>query len=128
MVEPVMKRLSLWTRNQTARANSFIRYAVSHAFTVFVVLWINLDASYAETGVDNYVHEGAIEAIDKVAEITGEEKVNAIGYCIGGTLLATALAFLAKGNRRPISNADLLHNTAGFRSAQRDHCQFGSVG
>ncbi len=55
-----MKRLSLRTRNQTACANSFIRYAVSQAFTVLVVLWVNPDACNTETGSDDYVHEGAM--------------------------------------------------------------------
>ena len=86
-------------------ANSFIRYAVAQGFTVFVVSWVNPDETYAETGFDEYVKEGALEAINKVCDITGEEQVNAIGYCIGGTLLGTTLAWLSKGNRRPVANA-----------------------
>ena len=97
--------------------NSFIRYAVSQGFTVFVVSWVNPDGSYAETGFDDYVKEGAAEAIDKVCAITGEEEVNAIGYCIGGTLLATTLAWMAKGNRRPVANATFFTTLLDFESA-----------
>ncbi|MGI9364756.1 MAG: PHA/PHB synthase family protein, partial [Rhizobiaceae bacterium] len=94
--------------------NSFIRYAVDQGLTVFVVSWVNPDETYADTGFDDYVRDGALEAIETVCAITGEEQVNAIGYCIGGTLLATTLAWLAKRNRQPISNATFFTTLLDF--------------
>jgi polyhydroxyalkanoate synthase len=81
--------------------NSFIRWAVEQGHTVFVLSWINPDASLAHKRFDDYVLEGPVTALDVIAEITGERQVNAIGYCIGGTLLACTLAHLAaKGDDR----------------------------
>jgi polyhydroxyalkanoate synthase len=81
--------------------NSFIKYAVDQGFTVFVVSWINPDKEHAKKTFDDYMAEGAIAAIDAIGEATGEREVNAIGYCLGGTLLAATLAYMAatKDNR-----------------------------
>lgn len=76
--------------------NSLIKYAVEKGFTVFVVSWVNPDASYRNVGIDTYLSEGLLTAIDQVKIITGQEKVNAIGYCIAGTLLTIGLAYMAK--------------------------------
>ena len=81
--------------------NSFIKYAVDQGHTVFVVSWVNPGAKLAGKGFDDYLTEGAIAAMDAVRETTGEDKLNVIGYCLGGTLLGTALAWLAaKGDGR----------------------------
>jgi polyhydroxyalkanoate synthase len=81
--------------------NSFIRWAVAQGHTVFVVSWVNPDASLSQKGFDDYMLEGALGALDAVEKATGERKVNFIGYCLGGTLLGAALAYLtAKGEDR----------------------------
>jgi polyhydroxyalkanoate synthase len=81
--------------------NSFIKFAVDQGHTVFVVSWVNPDAKLAGKGFEDYLTEGALAAMDAVREATGEEKLNVIGYCLGGTLLGTVLAWLAaKGDER----------------------------
>lgn len=88
--------------------NSLIRWLVEQGHTVFVISWVNPDASYRDTGFDAYVLEGVGAALDAIGEATGERRVNAIGYCIGGALLATALAYgKASGDER-IGSATLL--------------------
>ncbi len=81
--------------------NSFIKWAVDQGHTVFVVSWVNPDAKLAEKGFDDYLTEGAIAAMDAAMTATGEDKLNVIGYCLGGTLLGCTLAWLAaKGDER----------------------------
>jgi polyhydroxyalkanoate synthase len=75
--------------------NSFIKWAVDQGHTVFVVSWVNPDAKLAAKGFDDYLTEGALAAMDAVRKATGEDQLNVIGYCLGGTLLGTALAWLA---------------------------------
>ena len=76
-------------------SNSFIKWALDQGHTVFVVSWVNPDAKLAEKGFDDYLTEGALASMDAVLKATGEERLNVIGYCLGGTLLGTALAWLA---------------------------------
>jgi len=84
--------------------NSFIRWAVAQGHTVFVVSWVNPGGKLAEKTFENYMDEGPFAALDAIKAATGEEQVNVIGYCIGGTLLATMLAYMAKkGDRRFVS-------------------------
>ena len=78
--------------------NSFIRWAVDQGHTVFVISWVNPDERLAEKSMDNYLLEGPIAALDAIGQATGEDRVNAIGYCLGGTLLAATLAWLKAGN------------------------------
>jgi polyhydroxyalkanoate synthase len=81
--------------------NSFIKWAVDQGHTVFVVSWVNPDAKLAEKGFDDYLTEGALAAMDAALAATGERQLNVIGYCLGGTLLGCALAYLAaKGDAR----------------------------
>jgi polyhydroxyalkanoate synthase len=75
--------------------NSFIRWAVSQGHTVFVVSWVNPDARLAGKDFEDYVAEGALAALDAIELATGERAVNAIGYCLGGTLLGAALGVMA---------------------------------
>ena len=96
--------------------NSFIRYAVSEGFTVFMVSWVNPDESYADTGFDDYVKEGAAKAIETVCAISGAKKTNAIGYCIGGTLLATTLAYMTKKNLKKVESATFFTTLLDFTS------------
>ncbi|MFZ5556659.1 MAG: PHA/PHB synthase family protein [Pseudomonadota bacterium] len=75
--------------------NSFIKWAVDQGHTVFVISWVNPDAEHAKKTFEDYLREGPLAALDAIEQATGEKQVNAIGYCLGGTLLACALAWLA---------------------------------
>ena len=74
--------------------NSFIKWAVDQGHTVFVISWVNPDERLAEKSMDDYLLEGPVAALDAIEQATGESRVNAIGYCLGGTLLAATLAYL----------------------------------
>jgi polyhydroxyalkanoate synthase len=74
---------------------SFIKWCVDEGVTVFVISWVNPNAKLAKKSFEQYMREGVIAALDAVKEVTGESKVNAIGYCVGGTLLAITLSYLA---------------------------------
>ncbi|MGZ8995416.1 MAG: PHA/PHB synthase family protein [Rhodospirillales bacterium] len=76
--------------------NSLIRWAVGEGHTVFVLSWINPHGELSAKTFDDYLLEGPLAALDAIREATGETEVNALGYCIGGTLLACALAWLAR--------------------------------
>ena len=81
--------------------NSFIKWAVDQGHTVFAISWVNPDEKLAEKGFENYMLEGPLAALDAIESATGERNVNAIGYCLGGTLLASTAAYLAaKGDDR----------------------------
>jgi polyhydroxyalkanoate synthase subunit PhaC len=88
--------------------NSLIRHTVAEGHRVFVVSWRNADESIAQETWDRYIEDGAIRAIDVVREITGAKTVNALGFCIGGTILATALAVLAGRGQKPVESLTLL--------------------
>src|SRR4029078_3344690 len=75
--------------------NSFVRWAVSQGHTVFVISWVNPDEKLAEKGFEDYMTGGDLASLDAIEQATGERKVNAIGYCLGGTLLASTLAYMA---------------------------------
>jgi polyhydroxyalkanoate synthase subunit PhaC len=97
--------------------NSFIRWAVNQGHTVFVISWVNPDASLADKSFDDYMVEGPLAAIAAIVEATGEAKVNVIGYCLGGTLLACTLAWMAaKGDNR-VASATFFTALVDFRSA-----------
>ena len=74
---------------------SFIRWAVSQGHTVFVISWVNPDERHGAKGWEAYIREGVEYGLDTIEKATGERQVNAIGYCVGGTLLAAALALMA---------------------------------
>ena len=74
--------------------NSFIRWAVSQGFTVFVVSWVNPDEHLSRKSFEDYMLEGPLAALDAIEQATGEKEVNVIGYCIGGTLMAATLAYM----------------------------------
>ena len=98
--------------------NSFIRYAVSQGHRTFVVSWRNPDASMEKKTWDDYIEHAAIEAIHRVQEITGQDKkggqINALGFCVGGTILTTALAVLAARGEKPVSALTLLTTLVDF--------------
>ncbi|MDJ0827380.1 MAG: class I poly(R)-hydroxyalkanoic acid synthase [Rhodobacter sp.] len=94
--------------------NSLIRWIVEQGFTLFVVSWKNPDASYRDTGLDTYIQEGYLTAMDEVMAITGEKQVNVIGYCIAGTTLALALAWLHKKKDKRIKSATFFTMLSDF--------------
>jgi polyhydroxyalkanoate synthase subunit PhaC len=80
---------------------SFIKWAVNKGYTVFAVSWVNPDTSHAEKDFENYWLEGPNAAFEAIAKATGQSKVNLVGYCLGGTLTASGLAYMtAKGDER----------------------------
>jgi polyhydroxyalkanoate synthase len=88
--------------------NSLIKWLVDQGHTVFVVSWINPDESYRDTGFEDYVIDGVGAALSAIEKATGQKKINAIGYCIGGALLATALAYYKATGDDRITSATLL--------------------
>jgi polyhydroxyalkanoate synthase len=100
--------------------NSMIRWLTSQGFTVFVVSWVNPDSALAQKSFDDYLADGALAAVAAVQQQTGAAQVNVVGYCIAGTLLSCALAYLeAKGDRRIAS--------ATFFAAQQDFSESGDL-
>ncbi|HPD92892.1 MAG: class I poly(R)-hydroxyalkanoic acid synthase [Rhodobacter sp.] len=85
--------------------NSLIKWIVEQGYTLFVVSWVNPGAAYADVGMDTYVQEGFLTAIDKVKEICGVKTINTIGYCIAGTTLSLTLALLQKRKDKSIKSA-----------------------
>ena len=75
--------------------NSYIKWALDQGHTVFCISWVNPDERLAQKSFEDYVFEGALTAINKIVEQTGEKEINAAGYCLGGTLLATTTAYMA---------------------------------
>ena len=94
--------------------NSLIRYAVSQGHRTFVVSWRNPDESMAQKTWDDYIEHAAIEAIHTVQAITGAPKINALGFCVGGTILSTALAVLAARGEKPVASATFLTTLINF--------------
>ncbi|HEY3776508.1 MAG TPA: class I poly(R)-hydroxyalkanoic acid synthase [Rhizomicrobium sp.] len=100
--------------------NSFIRWAVAEGYTVFVTSWVNPDRRLATKTFEDYMREGIFAALDAVHDATGVREPNVIGYCIGGTLLAATLAYMAaKGDHR-------IHS-ATFFAAQADFSESGDL-
>ena len=99
---------------------SFIRYAVSQGFTVFVVSWVNPDERLKHKTFEDYMTEGALAATHAVMRETGHSKINVVGYCVGGTLLATTLAYLA-------ARGEDLYRSATFLAAQTDFTSAGDL-
>ena len=94
--------------------NSVIRYTVENGHRVFVVSWRNPDASLAAKTWDDYIEQGPIAAIAQVQDITGAEQINTLGFCVGGTILATALAVLAARGQQPAASMTLLTTLLDF--------------
>ena len=87
--------------------NSFIKWAVDQGHTVFVISWVNPDERLAGKSMDDYLLDGPVAALNAIEQATGESRVNAIGYCLGGTLLAATLAYLkAREAADPAESAD----------------------
>ena len=97
--------------------NSFIKWAVDQGHTVFVISWVNPDDRLAHKSFGNYLLEGPIAALNVVEAATGVREVNAIGYCLGGTLLAATLAYLTAKNDGRIWSATYFVALVDFTDA-----------
>jgi polyhydroxyalkanoate synthase len=94
--------------------NSLIRHAVAQGHRTFVVSWRNPDTTLSEKTWDNYIEDAAIKAIGLTQEISGSKTINALGFCVGGTILTTALAVLAARGEKPVESATLLTTLLDF--------------
>jgi polyhydroxyalkanoate synthase subunit PhaC len=93
---------------------SFIRWAVAQGLTVFVISWVNPDERHADKDFNSYMREGVLTAVDCIEEATDERDVTAVGYCVGGTLVAATLAYMAAADDRRISSATFLATQIDF--------------
>ncbi len=89
--------------------NSFIKWATEPGYTVFVISWVNPDEKLTALVFEDYMKLGPLAALGAIEQATGESKVSAIGYCIGGTLMATTLAYMAARGDDRIAGLHLLH-------------------
>lgn len=101
--------------------NSLIKWIVDQGYTLFVVSWVNPDDSYRDVGLGDYVEDGYMAAIREVKEITGQQKVNVVGYCIAGTTLSLTLAMMKKRGDKSV-------NSATFFTTLTDFSDQGEVG
>lgn len=101
---------------------SFVKWLVDKGFTVFMISWVNPDKRHRNKGFGDYIVEGLIDSIDKIQEVTNTKSLHTLGYCVGGTLISSLLAYLASPNctRRPkakIESATLLTTLLDFDQA-----------
>jgi polyhydroxyalkanoate synthase subunit PhaC len=96
---------------------SFIKWCVDQGITVFVISWVNPDKELGKKTFDDYMKEGPLAAMDIIEKVTGEMKVHTAGYCVGGTLLATTLAWLAEKRRVRVTSATLFAAQVDFTHA-----------
>ncbi|HET8854072.1 MAG TPA: class I poly(R)-hydroxyalkanoic acid synthase, partial [Ktedonobacteraceae bacterium] len=94
--------------------NSLIKFLVDAGFSVFVISWKNPDAAMEETSFEDYLTLGPLSAFEVISLITGSQKVNAVGYCIGGTLLSMALAYLEAKGDKTVNSATFLVSLQDF--------------
>lgn len=96
---------------------SFIKWCVDQGITVFVISWVNPDKKLGQKSFEDYMKEGPLTAMDVIEQVTGELKVHTMGYCVGGTLLATTLAWLAEKRRVRVASATFLAAQVDFTHA-----------
>jgi len=96
---------------------SFVKWCVDQGITVFVISWVNPDKTLAAKTWGDYMKEGPLAAMDIIEKATGEMKVHTMGYCVGGTLLATTLAWLAEHRRQRVTSATFLAAQVDFAHA-----------
>jgi len=97
--------------------NSFMRWAVGEGMTVFVISWVNPDEKLAHKNFEDYLTEGTLEALSAIEKATGEPDANVIGYCLGGTLLAATLGYLAAKKEKRIASATYMTALIDFTAA-----------
>ena len=123
--EKVLKRLLLiippWINKfyilDLRPRNSFVRWATAQGHTVFIVSWVNPDEKLAEKNFEDYMREGILDALTAIEAATGERAINAIGYCLGGTLLSSTLAWMAANNDDRIKSATFFVTLMDFRES-----------
>jgi polyhydroxyalkanoate synthase subunit PhaC len=96
---------------------SFIKWCVDQGITVFIISWVNPDKSLGAKTWEDYMKQGPLAAMDVIEKATGEMKVHTMGYCVGGTLLATTLAWLAEKRRVRVTSATFLAAQVDFTHA-----------
>jgi polyhydroxyalkanoate synthase len=96
---------------------SFIKWCVDQGLTVFCISWVNPDEHLAKKTFEDYVREGPIAALDPIKAATGEDRVHSVGYCVGGTMLSVALAFMAANHDERITSATLFAAQVDFTYA-----------
>ncbi len=96
--------------------SSLIEWMVKKGYTVFSISWVNPDASFSNKEISDYVLDGPIAAIEVIKKITGMPKINIAGYCIGGTLVACALAYLSAKNDDSIKSVTYLTTMLDFQN------------
>ncbi|AEV38041.1 polyhydroxyalkanoic acid synthase [Pseudovibrio sp. FO-BEG1] len=115
IVPPWINKYYILDLNQE---KSFIRWAVDQGHTVFVISWINPDEKQAQKSFEHYMRDGILNSLERIRKTTQQSTVNAIGYCVGGTLLAATLAYLARiGEEDRISSATFLTTQVDFTHA-----------
>jgi polyhydroxyalkanoate synthase len=97
--------------------NSMIKWLTDRGHTVFLVSWVNPDEDMAEVGFEDYMREGVYAAVDAVAKAANVDRMNTVGYCVGGTLLAATLAHMAKTGDTRIQSATFFASQADFKCA-----------
>ncbi len=102
-------------------SNSLVKYMTDQGFTVFIISWVNPDQKFAKYTFTEYMQQGALTAVDEICNATQQKSINVVGYCIGGTLLAGTLAYLAVKNKQPI-------NTATYFATLIDFSEPGDLG
>ena len=96
---------------------SFVKWAVDQGFTVFTVSWVNPDGRLAQKTFEDYMHEGILAALGAVTRQTGQQQINALGYCVGGTLLASTLAYMSAKKDDRIASTTFLAAQVDFSEA-----------
>ena len=96
---------------------SFIKWCVDQGITVFVISWVNPDRELGKKTFEDYMKQGPLAAMDVIEQVTGEMKVHTAGYCVGGTLLATTLAWLAEKRRVRVTSATFFAAQVDFTHA-----------
>jgi len=96
---------------------SLIKWCVDQGLTVFVISWVNPGPNLAKKSFDNYMREGPLAALDAIKQATGENKIHAAGYCVGGTLLAATLAYMAAKRDTRIISATFFAGQVDFTEA-----------
>jgi polyhydroxyalkanoate synthase len=111
-VPPLVNKFYLFDLTPKA---SYLKWLVDQGHTVFVISWVNPDASHADVGLDDYVTEGVVAAMDAVEQSTGEPDLDLVSYCLGGTLAAMTLAWMAHTGRADrVASATLIASLVDF--------------
>ncbi|WNO07510.1 class I poly(R)-hydroxyalkanoic acid synthase [Teredinibacter sp. KSP-S5-2] len=118
IIPPFINKFYILDLNQK---KSLVSWLLEQGYSVYMISWVNPDQTYADMPFDEYVKQGVLAALDKVCEDTGESSINTAGYCVGGTLLGLAQAYLEKISDKRI-------HSLTFITTLFDFCEPGEVG